>query len=58
MKLGDKTALPPRRSKARCGGLGPFDDSTGIGHRHEERDRPRFEPGLSVADREMAPGLI
>src|SRR5947207_9163884 len=49
-----QTPLPPcrRRLAAR---LGPFDDSTGTGHRHEERDRPRFEPGVSLANREWRP---
>src|SRR6266699_2960837 len=49
-----QTSLPPFRRRL-APRLGPFDDSTGTGCRNEKGDRPRFEPGVSLADREWRP---
>src|SRR5713226_3961285 len=49
-----QTSLPPRR-RGFAPRIGPFDDPAGTGCGDEERDRPRFEPGLSLANREWRP---
>src|SRR5260370_6293997 len=49
-----QTPLPPRRGRF-APRPGPFDDPAGTGHGHEKRDRARFKPGVSLADRERSP---